>query len=672
MPATTHRPRRPRPWLTLLVLCAGLRASCGAADIGIRLAEAAPKLPEAQAVGSIAEIVDSRGLPALRLRLLRRPAPFDRLTVRRSRGPVVPGSCNAGELFATLLPAKLRGAPLTLSSTAEKPISRGDSYRVCAYRKDRLAATSTLAGERHVPWLSARALPQAIEVAVKLTTLDDDAASFALVLAEKGEPHGGLVQMDCRDGRVVREIGRGVFAAAGGDDLTLPLRLSPPEIRRDVRYALLGCVRDREGRLHAVDEAWGTSVSLADGPEVTGVVATPSGGVQADRLVVGHRVLAYDVKRKQRVTTRVRAVRTKALPSVSLRLEDGRRLEVPRARGFFLPETGTFRAASHLQKGDALLATSGAHPRLAVAPGAADEVHAALLDVGAPDDCFIDDLLVRDERPTPARAGEPEALAAPSAGPIELLPAPSSYDCRLDVRLRVRELPPDLRAVAIVAVPQKKAPGARAALACDAGPVVRTLDRRLLDALLGERALREAGRAELDVELSGDPIDCDGGYLLMACVRDAKGAMRPAAEAVHGIAGPSCFAAGTPVATPSGEVAIERLRPGDAVFGYDVEGASRRVLRVNRVAEREARPVATLLLSSGAELRVTAEHPIFVQGRGYVHARALEIGDVLLGEDGAPVTLTARTDFDHRTTVYDLSVDGLQNYFAGGVLVHNY
>ncbi|HVK67144.1 MAG TPA: Hint domain-containing protein [Polyangium sp.] len=669
--ATLPPPRR-RSWLTLLVLGAALRAGCGAEDTGLGVAEAAPKLPEAQAVASITEFNDDRGLPALRFRLLKPSAPFDRLTVRRSRGPVVPGSCDAGEFFATFPQAKLRGARLTLPTTAEKPLSNDDSYRVCAYRKDRLVATSTLAGKRHVPWLSARALPGAIEVDVRVSPLDDDAVSFALVFAEKGEPLGGLVRMNCRDGRVVREVGRAVFAAAGGDDLTLPFRVAPPEIRRDRRYAVLGCVRDREGRLHAVEEAWGTSVSLVDGPEEHNIVATPSGGVQDDRIAPGHHVLAYDVKKKQRVTTRVRAVRSKSLPSVWLRLDDGRRIEVPKMRAFFLPDAGTFRAASKLQKGDVLLTASGARPRLAVAPSDAGQFHAALLDVGAPDDCFIDDLLVRDERPSQARAGEPEKLSPPPAGPIELVPAPSSYDCALDVRLHVRELPPEARAVAIVAAPQEKAPGARAALACDAGTVVRTLDRRLLDALLGERALRMAGGAELDVQLSKEPIDCDGGYLLVPCVRDAKGAMRPATQAVHGIAGASCFAAGTPVTTPRGEVAIERLRPGDAVIGYDVENSARRVLQVRRLAEREERPVATFRLSNGEELRVTAEHPIFVVGRGYVHARALEIGDVLLGADGAPVTLDAHTDFGHRATVYDLSVDGLHNYFAGGVLVHNY
>ncbi|MDC0740574.1 Hint domain-containing protein [Polyangium mundeleinium] len=668
----TLPPRRRRSWLTLLVLGAALRASCGAADTGLGVAEAAPKLPEAQAVASITEFNDNRGLPALRFRLLNPSAPFDRLTVRRSRGPVVPGSCDAGELFATFPRAKLRGARLTLPTTAKKPLSNGDSYRVCAYRKDRLVATSTLAGERHVPWLSARALPGAIEVDVRVSPLDDDAVSFALVFAEKGEPLGGLVRMTCRDGRVVREVGRAVFAAAGGDDLTLPFRVAPPEIRRDRRYAVLGCVRDREGRLHAVEEAWGTSVSLVDGPEEHNIVATPSGGVQDDRIAPGHHVLAYDVKKKQQVTTRVRSVRTKSLPSVWLRLDDGRRIEVPQARAFFLPDAGTFRAASKLQKGDVLLTASGARPRLAAAPSDAGQLHAALLDVGAPDDCFIDDLLVRDERPSQARAGEPEKLSPPPAGPIELVPAPSSYDCSLDVRLHVRELPPEARAVAIVAAPQEKAPGARAALTCDAGTVVRTLDRRLLDALLGERALRTADGAELDVQLSGDPIDCDGGHLLVPCVRDAKGTMRPSTHAVHGIAGASCFAAGTPVMTPRGEVAIERLRPGEAVIGYDVESSARRVLQVRRLAERKERPVATFRLSNGEELRVTAEHPIFVVGRGYVHARALEIGDVFLGADGAPVTLDARTEFDHRTTVYDLSVDGLHNYFAGGVLVHNY
>ncbi len=58
----------------------------------------------------------------------------------------------------------------------------------------------------------------------------------------------------------------------------------------------------------------------------------------------------------------------------------------------------------------------------------------------------------------------------------------------------------------------------------------------------------------------------------------------------YGLAGSSCFVAGTPVETPAGEVAIESLLPGERVLGFDVDAKRFGTERVVRVSEsNEAR-----------------------------------------------------------------------------------
>src|SRR5437870_5702848 len=97
------------------------------------------------------------------------------------------------------------------------------------------------------------------------------------------------------------------------------------------------------------------------------------------------------------------------------------------------------------------------------------------------------------------------------------------------------------------------------------------------------------------------------GLLLLGCT---KGAPAPPD------AGPSrpiiaCFAAGTSIATPSGEVAIELVRPGDAVLAFDVRQQRVVPSRVTAVQSHPGQRTGRLSVAGGRILRVTAEHPVF-------------------------------------------------------------
>jgi hypothetical protein len=138
----------------------------------------------------------------------------------------------------------------------------------------------------------------------------------------------------------------------------------------------------------------------------------------------------------------------------------------------------------------------------------------------------------------------------------------------------------------------------------------------------------------------------------------------------------SCFGAGTPIATPSGEQAIETLEVGDAVWAFDVERGERALGRVSALHRHEATSLGQLITPDGRALLVTPSHPVYVHERsGFVAARELEGGETLVQLDATDALLTASVsgfvaDVAH-APVFNLTVEGAHTYFAGGILVHN-
>lgn len=70
---------------------------------------------------------------------------------------------------------------------------------------------------------------------------------------------------------------------------------------------------------------------------------------------------------------------------------------------------------------------------------------------------------------------------------------------------------------------------------------------------------------------------------------------------------------------------------------------------------------------------MTGEHPVYVEGAGFVPARQIESGDRVRTPEGALVRVGRSTWAQRTATVYNLEVAGFHTYFVGEarVWVHN-
>jgi hypothetical protein len=125
------------------------------------------------------------------------------------------------------------------------------------------------------------------------------------------------------------------------------------------------------------------------------------------------------------------------------------------------------------------------------------------------------------------------------------------------------------------------------------------------------------------------------------------------------------FAAGTPLLTPDGSKPIEEIRIGDLVLSRpegDVE-APVQAMVVQEVFVRTGQ--LWVVGVGGREIGTTAEHPFFVQGKGWVAAGELQEGDLISTHEGRWVAAEGVEDTGEYGTVYNLRVAEYHTYFVG-------
>jgi hypothetical protein len=143
---------------------------------------------------------------------------------------------------------------------------------------------------------------------------------------------------------------------------------------------------------------------------------------------------------------------------------------------------------------------------------------------------------------------------------------------------------------------------------------------------------------------------------------------------------PPCFPAGTLITMADlSSMPIEAVRVGDQVLAYDPATGRSSPERVLRTFVHPYLAGSTLIRVND-QLAATPEHPFFRNG-AWSPAGEIGLGDRLvrmeIGARGgpaflqAPVTSVQREVIRSEIPVYNLEIEELHDYFAGGVLVHN-
>ncbi|MGZ8901289.1 MAG: polymorphic toxin-type HINT domain-containing protein, partial [Limisphaerales bacterium] len=138
--------------------------------------------------------------------------------------------------------------------------------------------------------------------------------------------------------------------------------------------------------------------------------------------------------------------------------------------------------------------------------------------------------------------------------------------------------------------------------------------------------------------------------------------------------GPVCFAADTRVLMADGtSMTIDQIKVGDLVrTGKESEN----VAHVAEVFELTSSAVRDIEFTwpGGARsdlLRATDEHMFWVDGKGWVEAHALRVGDWLLDDQGRPVQITQTQRYKGALQVYTFRLREDAAFYANGVLVHD-
>jgi len=133
------------------------------------------------------------------------------------------------------------------------------------------------------------------------------------------------------------------------------------------------------------------------------------------------------------------------------------------------------------------------------------------------------------------------------------------------------------------------------------------------------------------------------------------------------ICGIPCFLAGTQISlADNSSLPIEQVRPGDMVLSYNEPTGNLEPALVLKTFKHQSRQHLVI----NKELKVTANHPLFVNGQ-WLDAGEIKIGDELLRQDGQTVVVLSVEKEAGDFLVYNLEVDKNHNYFAEGYLAHN-
>ncbi|CAI6082969.1 hypothetical protein PAECIP112173_03744 [Paenibacillus sp. JJ-100] len=134
----------------------------------------------------------------------------------------------------------------------------------------------------------------------------------------------------------------------------------------------------------------------------------------------------------------------------------------------------------------------------------------------------------------------------------------------------------------------------------------------------------------------------------------------------------NCFTAGTQVLTDKGEKNIEDIEVGDKVLAKDDETGEMAYKEVEWLFQRDVEETYNITVG-GEVITTTDEHPYWIVGKGWVEARNLVVGNVLLTSDNKELIIENIEVKKEHKTVYNFMVKDYHSYFVSNhrVWTHN-
>ena len=107
-----------------------------------------------------------------------------------------------------------------------------------------------------------------------------------------------------------------------------------------------------------------------------------------------------------------------------------------------------------------------------------------------------------------------------------------------------------------------------------------------------------------------------------------------------------CFVAGTPVWMSDGTTkAIEQVKVGDSVLSKNEKTGAVAAKKVLHTSVRQNIWTRKITFDNGAVLETTDEHPLYVDGRGFVKAKEVVIGSSIVTRAGPSANKVVGTQY---------------------------